>query len=648
MDLKLFSWGILIFLLGLIISQVGYYIPYIPTLQYLSFSSLVFALLVLFSTMIKDIKQELNSYLLASFLTLFIVSLYFLQRQELHRFDFFIADASDYYLAGVNAVLNGGDQGFFMPMTSAVSAVGFSIFGYENGPLIIVIIYAAVIPLSYFIFRYLKLNTILSYTMVIFTISAPVSIWFSKSTYSESIWQIELLLFIILVYSFLQHEKIKTIDYLSFLLLLILVSFTRGEASLLYGVIIFLFLIYFWKYHNIKITFLLAISSVMLALSIHYTIALRTHYLLKWQYARIIPEVTEFKLMVALYSVSFMLIIFLFILNSFKLSFFKMKFPIIITFLAIIIKITIAYIYSIKKAAIAHTLLFKNALGFSNFLIMNELGFAYDNFGLLLTILIAIGLIFLHISAIKGHMTALIILIIYVIFSLPFVMQSVSAKDIHEIFLYWHRYYFSIIIMVHIFGLGLLLKFIYDFMGKIIINTQYKYLFLLIMIFSVVFFSMDSKMYTIVTQEAYLKNSQKLMPWLKKRIGRQPLAIVYDEEIKYKLHHNREYDAKILTYRTFPIERINTKSYQKVAETKLNSTLIFNPKISKCRFLLCLSKEKCELANNKLLYVDTLVLPIAWREHYGIHSKDKKIHHNKLTESIQNKFTLHATLYKIK
>jgi len=648
MDLKLYSWGIFIFLLGLIISQVGYYIPDISILRYLSFTCLLLGLVVLLLSMIKDIKYEVNSYLLASLLILFILTLYFIQREELHRFDFFIADASDYYLAGVNAVLNGRDQGFFMPMTSAVSAVGFSIFGYENAPLIIVIIYAAVIPLSYFIFRYLKLNAILSYTMVLFTISAPASIWFSKSTYSESIWQIELLLLIVLVYNFLQHKKIKAIDYLSFLFLLILLPFTRGEASLLYSVIIFLSLIYFWKYHNIKTTLLLAISSVMLALSIHYTIALRTHYLLKWQYARIIPEVTELKLMAILYSVSFIIIIFLLILNKFKSPFFKIRFPIIITFLAIIIKIVIAYIYSIKKAAIAHTLLFKNALGFSNFLIMNELGFAYDNFGLLLTGLIAIGLIFLHISAIKGNITALIVLIIYVISSLPFIMQSVSAKDIHEIFLYWHRYYFSIIMMVHIFGLGLLLKFIYTIIGRFITNIFYKYILLVMLICTIIFFSMDSRMYKIVTQESYLANSQKLMPWLKKRVGHQPLAIVYDETIKYKLHHNREYDAKILTYRTFPIERINTKSYQKVAIHQLNNTLIFTPNISKNKFLLCLSKEKCELENNKLLYVDTLTLPISWREHYGIHPKDKEIHHNMLTESIQNKFTLHATLYKIK
>ena len=648
LDLKLFSWGIFIFLFGLLLSQVGYYTPNIVLLRYMAFGFFVFGLILLLFTLFEDLKYTLNSYLWAAFLLMLVVVLYVIQREELHRFDFFIADASDYYLAGINAVLNGRDQGFFMPMTSAISAVGFTIFGYESGPFIMVIVYTAVIPLSYFIFRQLKLNALLSYIMVLLTISVPVSIWFSKSTYSEAIWQIELLILIVLVYIFMQDKKIKMIDYLSLIFLLILVSFTRGEASLLYGIIMFLSLAYFWKYHNIKLALILGASSLFLTLAIHYTVGLRTHYLLKWQYARIIPEVTEFKLMIVLYTASLFILILLLIFNKFKNYFFNIKFPLIIAVLALFLKVGIAYLYHVKKAAVSHTLLFKNALGFSNFLIMNELGFAYDNFGMLITGLIGLGLILLFIKALKGDTISLIILVIYVLFSLPFVMQCVSAKDIHEIFLYWGRYYFSIIMMVHLFGLGLVLKLIYDVIEKFITNNQYRYILLFVVISTIVFFSMNSKMYMIVTKEAYLANSQKLMPWLKKRVGQQPLAIIYDESIKYKLHHNREYDAKILTYRTFPIERINTKSYQKVPSNQLNTTLVFKPDISKNRYLLCLSKKECKLDTKRLLLVDTLILPISWREHYGIHTEDKAIHQGNLTKSIKNSFILYATLYKIK
>jgi hypothetical protein len=596
----------------------------------------------------EDIKDDLNSHLYAFVLIAFVLVLYFIQREELHRFDFFIADASDYYLAGVNAVLNGRDQGFFMPMTSAISAVGFGTFGYEDGPLIMVVIYASVIPLSYYIFRQLKLSSILSYVMVLLTISAPVSIWFSKSTYSESIWQIELLLLVVLIYGFLTTKKIHMLNYASLIFLLILVPFTRGEASLLYGAIIFLVFFNFWKYQNIKISLILGASTFFLAFATHYTIGLRSHYLLKWQYARIIQDVTEYQLMVLLYSVSFSILFILLILNRFKNDYFKISLPIIITSLAIIVKVGIAYFYTVKKGAVAHTLLFTNALGFNNFLIMNELGFANDNFGLLITALIVLGLILLHIKAIKGDVISLITLVIYVIFSLPFVMQCVNAKDIHEIFLYWGRYYFSIIMIVHIIGLGLLLNMIYDFVGKYIKSIKYKYVLLLAMVSTVALVSMDSSMYRIVTQESYLVNSQKLLPWLKDRVGHQRLAIVYDETIQYKLHHNREYDAKILTYRTFPIERINTKSYQKVPTEQLNTRLVFKTDISKNKFVLCLSKEKCELDNTKLTFVDTLILPISWREHYGIHPQDKKVHQNNLTQSIQNNFTLHATIYKVR
>jgi len=644
---KIFNWGILILLLGLVISQIVYYMPQVSILRYASYFLMLEGIVFLFIYMIDDTYKKTNSYLWTILLVMALVVLYFMQRHALHRFDFFIADASDYYLSGVNNIINGRDMGFFLPLTAAVSAIGFFIYGYDYGPLIMVMIYISSLPLLYFLFRKMGLNVMLSYLMLFFAMSAPLSIWFSKSTYSEAIWQVQLLLLAVITYRIATKENIGIVNFVSLCLMMVLVPFTRGEASLLYAVVIFLSLYHLWKFHNLKSALIIASSSLFLAMSVHYTLSLRAHYLLKWQYARIIPHITETQLMAILYGVSLLIFALIVLVYRFRKIFDRINFPKVVTLLSLLVKITISYIYYVKKGAVSHTLLFKNALGFKNFLIMNELGFAYDSFGLLITILIAIGLILLYFRAMQGNLVALIVVVLYSIFTLPFVMQSVSAKDIHEIFLYWGRYYFAIIMIVHIFGLALVVKSLYDFFGKIVLNTTYKYVLFAATIIGIVFFSMSAKLYTIVTQEAYLANSQKLMPWVSQRVGRKPIAIVYDDDIKYNLHHNRSYDAHILVYRTFPVAKINVKSYQKVKRSQLTPKLVYKPDISKDTFLLCLSKEVCHLDNTMLTSVDTLVIPISWREHYGILKKPEQIHHDNLTQSVTHAFTLHATLYKI-
>lgn len=648
MNIRLFDQGSLLFLSGLVLSQVAYYLPSIYMLRYLSFFLIIAGILPLFVNMYLDLKQETKSYIFSLSLIVFLLILYFIQRAELHRFDLFIADASDYYLAGVNAVNNYEDIGFFLPLTSAVSAVGFSIFSYEYGPLIIVIIYSLAIPLGYFIFRKLGLNPVLSFLMTLFLVSAPLGIWFSKSTYSEAIWQIQLLFTVVLSYLILDKEKISILVYISLCLLLIVAAFTRGEASLLYVVIIFLALYHFWKFSNLKSALMISSSLLFLAVAIHYAVGLRAHYLLKWQYSRIVSDINETQLMSILYGIAFFVFVLMFFINKFKKAYTQINLPLILTVLAILLKVSIAYAYNVKKTAIAHTLLFKNALGFENFLIMNELGFAYDNFGLLIIAFMAIGLILLHFKAMKGDTVSLILVIMYAIFTLPFVMQSANSKDIHEIFMYWGRYYFALIMLVHIFSFSLLVKLAYDSVSKFSDNIIYRYFLVFVTFAILVLFSMDSKIYNIVTKEAYLTNSQKLMPWVSSIVGKQAIAVVYDDEIIYKLHHNREYDAKILVYRSFPVAQIYVDSYQKVSKDDLDKNLEFMPDISGSKFLLCLSAEVCNLERETLTFVEDIMLPVSWREHYGIDYSDKKIHAGVLSKSIQNSFNLHATLYKIK
>lgn len=648
MGVKVFNWGMFILLLGLLISQVVYYFPKISSLRDVSFFFILEGLVLLFVYMIHDIKQETKSYVWAIVLVLSLLVLYFLQRKVLNRYDFMLADSSYYYLDGLNSVLNHSTSGFFLPFTSSVVAIGFFIFGYEYAPLMIVIVYAASIPLVYFILRTLKVHVLLSFFMILLAISAPLSIWYAKSTFTEALWQILLLFSVVLVYQLSLSKTLHKKEMFALFMVMILAPYTRGEGSLLYGLVLFLALYHFWKFQNVRASLMIMFSSFFIAFGVHLTIQIRSHYLLKWQYARMIPDVTQWQLMGILYGVSLFFLLLVLFLNKFKNIYTKLKLPLILTVLAILFKVGFAYVIAIKKSHELHKILFTEGLGFKNLLFGNEYGFALNNFGLPLTVLIIIGMLLLYIKSLRGNFMALSLVVLYTIFLIPFVMQATTFQDVEEIFLYWNRYYFSIIMIIHIFAIGLVIQVVYAYMGRYIVKPMYKNSVFAVGLFLVLFTSMDSKMYHIVTSEAYLSNSHKLAPWVLEKVNYAPIAVVYDEHITYKRHHDRVYDGKTIVRYTLSTLHINVKSYQKVLLDDFTPTLKFVPDISRNKFLLVLSTENKHLENKQLTRLDTIVLPISWREHFGVLPEDKKIHHGDVTKSVKNSFTLYATLYRIK
>jgi len=608
---------------------------------------MIIGIFFLFITIIHDLKKEHKSFILTTVLIFGTLLLYSYQRFQFHHFDLFIADASDYYLAGINEVINGGDLGFFLPLTASISAVGFTLFGYKYAAVMMILLYSAVIPLLYLVLRELRISAWISLGMTVLFISLPLDIWFSKSMFSEPIWQLELLILLLLSVKILQHTTISKTLLLALYLLMLVTPFTRGEASLFYGVIFFLALYHYWTYQQLKSALLIIISILILALSIHYTIGLRTTYLLEWQYARLIPHITPLQLMSLLYGMVAFMVSILLILSRFKTAFASFRLPLWTTLFLLFLKVCIAAIYSIKKAALAHTLLFKNALGFSHFFILNELSFTLDNFGLPLTILVVLGLGLLYFQALRGDKNALLIVGFYTLFTLPFVMQSVHAQDIHEIFLYWGRYYFSALMLVHLLALATLLYTVSKLLEKYFPQIHYKQLSLGLLGFIFILFVSSSKLYTIVTTESYLSNSHKLIPWIKEQIHNTPLSIVYDETIQYELHHNRHYNVKELTYRSFPMAGIKVAHYQQAHPNTLNTKLKLEPKMKKSKYLLCLAQKPCELDTTQFELLGNITLPISWRENYGIHAIDKEIHQNKLEHSIIHTLNLYATLYTI-
>jgi len=130
---SLLLWGSLLILLGLA-SSLGAYYTYSMTFRYVAFYLLSLGILTLFIAMKEDIEEEVKSSLFSVMITIGLVLLYIVLRMQLHRFDFGVGDASDYYVAGVCSVTYSQDIGFFLPLSASISALGYSVFGvsYDN------------------------------------------------------------------------------------------------------------------------------------------------------------------------------------------------------------------------------------------------------------------------------------------------------------------------------------------------------------------------------------------------------------------------------------------------------------------------------------------------------------------------------------
>ena len=627
-------WGSLFILFGLTLSLSAYYTYSMP-LRYVAFSLLVLGIVMLFGSVKKDIQKELKSPSVSLVITIGFGILYFALRTQLHRFDFGVGDASDYFMAGVCSVTYSQDIGFFLPLTASVSALGYSIFGVSYAPFIDVLLYAVTIPIGYFLLRKLGLSVWISIIMTVFIIINPLSIWFSKTSFSEPIWQLMLLLFATIFYYIMGKEKLKITEMIPYFLILALVPFLRGEGALYYGLVVFLTLYHFWKYNNLKSALFLIVGLFVIAGSIHLTLGIRSHYLLSWQFSRIIPGITAEQLMSILYGVAGVMIGVFLLLNFFKKSFSRIPLPFIITLLAIGVKIAIAYFYAVKKS-----------VPFMDLFVLREYGLALGNFGLPLTILIGLGLLVLHYKAIQGKTLALLFVVMYAIFYLPFVMQGVTFHDPHELFLYWNRYYFSILMVIHLFSLALVLQFFYEQSQTLIDSSIYRTILVAITIIIISLFSLNLKVEQIVIKEAYLENSYKVFTWLKQRVRGQTISVLYDDAIRYE-RHNGLHDAKVFTSRMFTVMKINAKAWQKVKPRQLTSNIKLKKDMFRGRYLLCISREKPKLQNHELRLVSQTVIPISWREHYRAQPKSKKELYGDVSKSHKNTLELHLTLYRL-
>ena len=629
-------WGIYFILFSFSFSLLAYY-THVAWFHEASLSALLLSLILLFHTLYKDFRHTFNSSCLSVLVLVCLILLYFSLRIILHRFDFSVGDPSDYYLAGICSITYHQDIGFFLPLTASLSAVGYAIFGLNYAPFINILVQLLAVPLSYMILRKLNISTFIALLITLLIIILPLNIWFASTSFSDPIWQICLLIYILLANKLLSPDMVRYKVTFALFLLLALVPFLRGEAVLYFALIGLLSLYHFWKYCSFKNAALLMFGLIVLSLSIQATLGIRSRYLLQMQFSRVIPEITEGLLLSLLYGAASVGFTFLGLLALVKKHFQKYSFTLLFTLILILFKVLFAYYYSQKEN-----------LSFSHLLIVNEYGFALGNFGLPLTILIFIGLILLYISALKGKHLSFLLILVYSIFYIPFVMQKITFYDPHAFLYYWNRYYLSALMMIHLFALAITLQTLYTLMQKHLKHIRFSKLLLSVLFILISTFSLPLSMYKIVLTEPHQKNASKLVPWMQKHIQHHSVSVLYDASVVYKQNkgHIGTNHIKYLISRLFSVFHINAKEYQAVSSSQLDGTLHFKDDLSQKDYVLCVAKKPCQLQNNTLHYVDTLILPLTWREHYSLqHPFQTNI--SDLNNSYINHWKLYFELYKV-
>jgi hypothetical protein len=631
-----FNAGSMLLLLSLLVA-LGGYLFYGSMLRQLALLLLLGSLVALFVAMEKEIHTLFSQKWMAWVLLFVFILLYLFQRFELHRFDFSVGDPSDYFLAGVCSVTYGQDIGFFMPLSASITAWGYDIFGVAYAPFSYVLLYLSTLPLVYFLLQKWNIDKGLSLMLTLFFFSIPLNIWFQKSSYTEPLWQLLLLLFLATAYEIVQHKKLSYGQIVLLYLLMFLAPFLRGEGVLYYGLGSFLLLYHVWKHKEKKALLWLFGALVVLALSIHLTLQIRADYLLSMQFSRVIPDITASTLMGLIYAGVGGMGLLSFGVYVLKTKERRLSFATLIVPFSLIFKLLVAYVYSVKKE-----------MPFMDLLFFNEYGLMVGNFGVVMSGLLVVSLLFLYYKALKEEIFSLLLVVVYTIFTLPFVMQSVRYEDVHAFFLYWNRYYLSVFMLIHFFAFTALLQSIFSYVQKRL-NRRYALGFMGAVLLGVFFFSMNFKVYQITVNESHHKNADTFFTWAKEQLQKQPFTVVSDASIVYA--QNKEHiglnDLKYMVARTFSVYKMNVHGYQRVPTEAMNADLNFQTPLHSVAYVLALAKSKNPLAREGLKKVSSFYLPLLWREHRGLDVATRLLPHDDISHSPQKRIDLYATLYKV-
>ncbi len=466
---------------------------------------------------------ENNRFDWGIFPLLILTCIYIALRWRIADFSFTVGDASAYTWDGVYQSLTGKDSGFFPPLAAATSAIGFKLFGLSGVAIIFVVWSFVAVPLLYLIltnFGICRDYALIAVTIFIFS---PLHIWFSKTTFSESIWQLLVLSALGSLVLLKRPGLYRVLSLITLLLIALTAPFGRGTAIFFVaGIIACVFSI---QQIALRHRFYI-VASITLCFLISFWISLdiRAPYLIGWQFSRILPEITPAKLL--------KLVIGGFVVGLSGLAWFASKvesknvflYRLTLLIALVLLKVLFAYVYHLKSGQ-----------NFLDLFFLNEIQFTRTSFSEFGVFFLAFGLICAVISGVRGNDGLYHVIVFYIFFSIPLSLQSIGVTMGHEMLLYWHRYYFS-----ELFCFGFLFvafasyKSIEYFRKFIRIGDAYRTTNMGLVVFFCVFISTQNYAYFYLVQgHAYLSGSAAVFTWIKNVAGSLPVHIYLNDRLRY-------------------------------------------------------------------------------------------------------------------
>jgi len=621
--------GILLWGTSSLFATLAYF--YYANVWYLfAIAALLTADMMLYIALWHSLKKTYGSAV-ATLLSVSVWVLFWLLRWHLHRFDFYIGDASDYYSAGIYAAKLHQDIGFFMPLSSAWSGVGFRLFGLDHLMYIYLLLHAAAPPILYYVARYMRMGATIALAVMMLLTLLPLDIWLSKSSYSDPIWFVAILAISVPLLRLTTKTKPFFGDYLAIGSLLISLPWLRGESVLLLGLI---GMVAWWR--NIRFCDYKSamILSILMALSIAMIITTtfkRTVYLLAWQYARLFPHITSETLLYILGSMLVGSMLIAQFLASAKLR--HAPFVSFMMLLVVATRILIPTLYGLHDDGIS---VLDSLLG-------NEMSFVLGNFSIVGTLLVYGGLLRLAYRGLHGDIKALIVWLGYLLFYLPFMIQKCSFIDAHAFFLYWSRYYLADLAAFHLLAIGVALDLVLRYMPP-------KRGWRLGLLFSLLIAIVPYRAYPIVITEAHHPQSHQIYRWLKQKVQRFRLNVLYDANILYEQNrgHAGCYDIKHMMKHNTLLFEMDTSLWQAVSMDHFDRALLMYPNLLEGNYLLTVTRAAIPLYHPRLMQVASFRMSLQWREHRSVRAEKEGKPPVALYNSIVHDMPLLFTLYRIK
>lgn len=352
-------------------------------------------------------------------------------RSSLAEFPFVVGDAAAYTLDGIRLVERGIDAGFFPPFSAAVSSLGYFAFGIDGivWPHVVAAFLSAWL-VYLIVFRMLLDNRLAIVAALLFAIS-PLSIWFSKTTFSETSW---VLLWMLAVAVLILRDVSVYARVALFALVLALMNFSRGSAP--FVALPLLAVAMSLPNQSSRERILIWTSTALLFLAgLALMMEIRAPYLIGWQYSRVKADVTPGDVAI-LFAAAFAIAPGAWFIVQRSLGRVKST------------PLLVAALLGFKFLC-----LFVLPDGGAWYGLRAEATGAIHNFQWPGAVLVAVGLVALTKRAAGGDVVALALIAVYCGASAPFSLQSASADRIHDVPLYWSRYYLSEIFVVHLVAL---------------------------------------------------------------------------------------------------------------------------------------------------------------------------------------------------